>query len=498
MRNPVSPSEAAAQLLEYCRLEKGLSIAETAAALGYRSPNSIERIVKGRAGDAARKSFLNQCFSVFPELARLTEYAQIRSPLPEPVWSRLLQGRLVFPAASTALLEIDGHPLGSIGSYYASLHVSSIHVLLLNGLHRPLTTDLSVFLNLPDAKVNHCLTLPYRGDSFSEVVLSLMPLAFNERYHLTRYHGKTGLMTGVFNADIMFIRYRAESTEHMDMILFTAYDKATRISLPAESSLERLGLSAIVRRQYPIIARKDLEFHADYPAYLQWCAELEAIGPIRQIKADVGLEQIPMPVLARALREGTTTSEHDANQLLDIVPEMAEICNRRWQTWHFHRKEHIHMMRLSSLWQFVKTGMMSDHFWGLRAFTVSERILILEELKKAICSKNYRLLFLPDSYWNDIGELSCYGSTQLSFIDRNTSYDLSGFHKELFLTDSKVVQSFIRFFDEFLVPLCSKNVATQTILDEMLHELKNTQRREHAQVERQCLPHNPRSTLGRE
>ena len=55
---PDSPiAQAAFTLVERLRLEKNLSVAEIAAAVGYRSPNSIERIVQGRTGDAGCKNF---------------------------------------------------------------------------------------------------------------------------------------------------------------------------------------------------------------------------------------------------------------------------------------------------------------------------------------------------------------------------------------------------------------------------------------------------------
>lgn len=128
-------------------------------------------------------------------------------------------------------------------------------------------------------------------------------------------------------------------------------------------------------------------------------------------------------------------------------------------------------MRLSSLWKFVRTGMLTDHFWGMRAFSISERITILEELRQANRGDHFRLLFLPDSYWNGPGEITCYGKSSLSVIEHHTNYHLAAHHKEILISDKKIIQSFISFFDEVLVPLCQEKMDVASVLEKMLQEL---------------------------
>lgn len=221
----------------------------------------------------------------------------------------------------------------------------------------------------------------------------------------------------------------------------------------------------------PISCRKDIEFQGDYFKYIQWCAALETIGPIRQLKEDVCLAQIPTPIMALALREGMITPRIYFEQLMGAIAQIATVCNERSNTWHLHQKEYVHIMRLSSLWKFVRTGMLTDHFWGMRAFSISERITILEELRQANHGNYFRLLFLPDHYWRGPGEIICYGKSSLSIIQRHTNYHLSEHHKEILISDKKVIQSFISFFDEVLVPLCQGKTDASSVLEEMLHEL---------------------------
>lgn len=156
---------------------------------------------------------------------------------------------------------------------------------------------------------------------------------------------------------------------------------------------------------------------------------------------------------------------------MDEISQIATVCNERNSTWRLHQKNHMHIMRLSSLWKFVKTGILTDHFWGMRAFSISERITILEELRQANSGNNFRLLFLPDNYWNGPGEITCYGKSSLSIIQHNTNYHLSEHHKEILISDKKVIQSFISFFDEVLVPLCQERTDVAYELEKMLHAL---------------------------
>lgn len=304
---PCSPiAQAAYTLVEQLRIERNLSIAEIAAAVGYRSPNSIERIVQGRAKDAACQRFLDLCMDIYPDMIHLPIEYPLISPTRHACWSQLLQGRLTLPNTTMTLYGSDGHALGSIGQHYESMNVSSVSVLLLNGLHRTLSADLSALLSLPGANVQHCLTLPYKADFFSHAVLSLIPLLFHEHYHLASYSAKQE-SPGLLTADVMLVCYQYQGKKCMDMIAFTAADCALLIPLPQKLSLQELGLSSVLHGMTPISCRKDIEFQADYFKYIQWCSTLETIGPIRQLKEDVCFEQIPTPIMARALREGLTT-----------------------------------------------------------------------------------------------------------------------------------------------------------------------------------------------
>ena len=110
-------AQAAAQLLERCRQEKHLSIAGVAAALGYRSTNSVERIAKGSAGHTACCKFLESARRVYPELFPGEDGGSVHGRAAENAWLRLLRGERGPAEASTRLYRTDGTLLGSIGEY---------------------------------------------------------------------------------------------------------------------------------------------------------------------------------------------------------------------------------------------------------------------------------------------------------------------------------------------------------------------------------------------
>ena len=88
-------AQAAAQLLERCRQEKHLSIAGVAAALGYRSPNSVERIAKGSAGHTACCKFLESARRVYPELFPGEDGGSVHGRAAENAWLLRYDGRVV-------------------------------------------------------------------------------------------------------------------------------------------------------------------------------------------------------------------------------------------------------------------------------------------------------------------------------------------------------------------------------------------------------------------
>lgn len=135
------------------------------------------------------------------------------------------------------------------------------------------------------------------------------------------------------------------------------------------------------------------------------------------------------------------------------------------------KKKHTwHVMKLSAMKLFMRTGRLSDHMWAMRAFTPEERVGVLRELLDHCRDNHYRhLLLLKDDSLTDSVEFDLYEGYGLLFQNASTSYDLSNTHGEYVLTHPTLLHWFKEYFMKVIVrKKCWSEAQSMALLEELL------------------------------
>ena len=135
-----------------------------------------------------------------------------------------------------------------------------------------------------------------------------------------------------------------------------------------------------------------------------------------------------------------------------LVDILVDIYEQRFQNILHKRKPTHYIMKRQAMWRFIRTGQTLDHFWGMRPYSIRERIGILENMiQQAESNPYYNLYFLEnDDLLRDI-QIGYYEGKGLLIVDAQTSFNLAEGHSEILITQSEFLEQYKAYFPKHLL-----------------------------------------------
>ena len=198
-----------------------------------------------------------------------------------------------------------------------------------------------------------------------------------------------------------------------------------------------------------------------YVGILQHCLDMETGRKQLMIKPDLGVELIPASVIGAAIR-GHGIGEEAVQAMLPLI--------RRREQANFDRSRPRWIaLKRSAMMRFAETGHLANHYWGIRDFTVEERLQIIDRLIQEVQhSEQFHLLFFArDDAVQDF-ELIQYQGKGLVIIPPHTDSDYLRNYSESTITHEGINAAFQDFFMRQIVrESCLPEGETIGILREM-------------------------------
>ena len=191
----------------------------------------------------------------------------------------------------------------------------------------------------------------------------------------------------------------------------------------------------------------------DFVAYTDQYARLEKGCAIYSIKPDVHFNFVPTQLLYPAIVDGFQQAGIAAGDALAaLVNELYRIHEGRVNN-AFSGENPVHIVySLTAMEQFMRTGVQSDHFFLQRAYTLEERREIVRRmLEHAKAHPNFDIRFQRRDLPEIRSEMTLYDGRGVLLLDGYTSYDLHDDHSEALITLPAFMQSFQRFYTEVLM-----------------------------------------------
>lgn len=450
---------------------------ELTELLDYRSKTSISRIVKGKAQQRSVEEFLERVRNIM--CLSPAENEELDALLESSRWRNDYQASremLAFlkgsPEHGNVCLEMANaqETVDLVSRYKDS---AKIEITLLNSSYVSIFGVLGALIRQKNAHVNHYILVDDNTAKTIHSVNAMLNIFYEtgyEGYVCQRESGdQLSQHCGMDHSDIMLVSYITEDGQSMeDLIVFDRPDHGVVSSGAAGtySGVVQLDFSAYlpIKRSYFECAALE-----DYAQYSRDYASLEYNRPVYKIKPDVCVDSIPSDLMGDAVREGPWAEDENMRPIIEeILPELIEIYEKRVQnTFEKHKPAHT-VMKTRAMWRFACTGRTTDHFWGMRPYTPSERKRIFTLLLKEYEGNPFfNLYFLKDNDFLRDVEIAYYEGIGMLILESGTDYNLAEGHSEVLITHPE----FLRLYkDYFLKNLIKHQVLSREQTGKFLRE----------------------------
>ena len=188
-------------------------------------------------------------------------------------------------------------------------------------------------------------------------------------------------------------------------------------------------------------------------AYVEECRRMERNHAVYNVRLDMPISLIHPDMLLRAVKDGFRgrgfgTPEH----MEALIGELYDMHLDRWNN-YFTKRRPTHMVfSRRAMEEFARTGRQTDHFFALRPFTPGERREILEHIRvQAQHNPHFCVHFFRDDAEAPNMEIGLYEGVGVLMNKPDTDYDLSGDHAEALITQEGFCRRFKAYFIEDLL-----------------------------------------------
>lgn len=486
--------ETFSQSLRRVLSENELSITEVSNAVGFRSRNSMFRIVNGETSCKLNASFLADLRTA------------LGTPLPKEAWNSLeraleidrigLQEYMNTQALSGLAIESNESPdpprvvflneegleqdlpLTEALSAWTD-GATQLDILMLSVCSRSICQTLADFLQdrAQTAQLSVMQVVYAGNDSVVQNLVgiqSLLDAPWYKAYLAKPDTMPTELLNIIRLGLILFKLVRPDGTHHAYTLLQTSPDCFTMgVISPQEALCYRYLLRYVRLTQLikPEILVGDTP--ESFIGFTRHFAELERNVAIFSIKPDVPINYIPLHILEPVVYDSFSHlpfSDKDRDALID---GLRVIHRERIKNYETKRKVTHTVFSIDSMRHFVRTGRQSDHFFMLRPYTPAERREILMFLRR-LAQENpfFSVYFIKEEHHLLPKEVTLYDGRVLTVMNSRTDYSVSHGHSESVIDHPYVLSQFKRFYmKEFLPKYACTQAQALRILDELIAEI---------------------------
>lgn len=484
--------ETFSECLKRCLQEEGLSASEAARLVGFRSRNSIFRILAGDTGSDVKLRFLHQLHDALGDVWPVERWHALQEALSldrmgveqyrvNQAFHRLLHEKESVLKAEVRLwkeADEDQDQVYDLGEFMERAAGAAQTEIVITGCCDSALSQLLVercgeagdqgrlrirqYIDIADA------TIPQH-------LLGVLPLVSKPWYNarLVAPEVCSEEMLALYRMHVLHICCRDEDGQQSGGML-VRFDKTHFVTqwrvdgaLGFMQVLDRLRFDLELLK--PIIREGDgPDVYVDYTRQY---AQLEDNCAIFSIKPDPHFNCIPTELLEQAVMEGFEQSSLAAGpELLELIGALKQVHDQRFENMiNKHRPTHL-VYSLPLMERFMRTGVLTDQFFLQRAYKVEERRRIIRVLLDAMREKPYFNVHLlkpevaPLRY-----EISFYEGKGVLLMDAYTGYELNSDHSEALITLPAFMDSFKRFFmDELMEHYVMSRAETIRELERLL------------------------------
>lgn len=464
--------ESFGECLKRCLMEGELSASEAARLVGFRSRNSIFRILSGDTSDEVNLRFLSALHDALGNQWPEDRWRALQDALSiDRLGAERFQAirafeRVLFeqnePLACTVerLLPDGSTEELDLNTILGELNEAARVELVLTGC-----CDSGLARLLADtcgkAGAQGRLNIRHYIDTDESVItqniLSILPLVSKPWYNarLVEPGSCPEEMMAIYRLHALHVhQWDVDGQERGGM--FIRFDKNRFASrMEVRGACEAIIL--LDKWRFDLELLKPMPQLSDGPhAFVEYTEQyrlLEKDCTILSIKPDVHFNCIPTEVLEPAILAGFEQAGMAVGPELEmLMTELKRIHNGRYRNMlDKHKPTHL-VYSLPAMESFMRTGVQTDHFFIQRAYTVEERRAIISGMLEAMHNCPwFNVYFLREGAPELRNEITFYDGKGVLMLDAYTGYELEADHSEALISLPAFMDSFRSYFMEELL-----------------------------------------------
>jgi len=464
--------ESFGDCLKRCLKENDLSASEAARLVGFRSRNSMFRILSGEAGVDVKLRFLEKLRENVGDAWPDAHWLALQESLSvERVGADRYRANLAFSRVLQAVEDT-----GEYTAHHYRADGQMVDVPLKKVLEESCLADRAEIIitgccdngisrliaeTCGEAASRGRLTVRQYIDTAETVVtqniLGVLPLVSKPWYNarLVEPGSCPPEMMAIYRLHCIHVQ-RWDGEGRPSWTIMVRYDEHNFTLQDWHEGLCQ-ALTVVDRWRFHLELLKPMIKAADGPdhfvAYTEDYARLEENCAIYSIKPDAHFNCIPTALLEQAVLEGFEQSGMAAGpELMTLIEALKAVHDRRFANMISKRRPTHLVYSLPDMERFMRTGVLSDQFFIQRAYTVEERRKVIRVLLDTMRSQPYFNVHIlreeapPPKY-----EITLFEGRGVLLMDAYTGYDLDRDHSEALITLPAFVESFRRYFKEELL-----------------------------------------------
>ena len=456
--------------------EEGISASEVSRLVGFRSRNSIFRILSDQTSIRVQEEFYDalkehigsgwpqrhwleleealeisrmgvvdyQDRKAFRELvlsgARKCCSISLNLPQPESGYTTQEIRPLIRHAAASGRLEI---------TICGCLNVSLCTLLAeeLAAAGREGRVSVRHFVNMAD-------------DVAVQNVIAIQPLLYYSWYDALLV--EPGVcpeeMSAIYQSNMMIMMHTAENGEkHVrNLLMHNQHTLYLAESRPCDGEDKTVRLLNFYGRYLPKLKNNFPVSMSvgDYVSYTSQLRQMEKDKEIFSIKPDISIYYIHPDVLRSSALDGFRQSGFlDPADMPCFVQQFYDVHLNRYNNIMNKRKVTNVVFSFDAMKNFVLTGKQTNHFFAMRPYTLAERMAIIKHLRDQTVNNPYfSIRFLKKGTPLPSMEIALYEGVGVMFTKVDTTYNLSGDHAEALVTHKGFARKFREFYMQELLP----------------------------------------------
>lgn len=453
----LEPQSTFGECLEELMHTKGLSTQRLAELAGYKSKTSIARILKEESVHAGRERLFHKmdALGLLTEQERrnLTRALETSRLGKRRAAARLRLRRLLTGAKTTDTLDQE---LAQCLERLRAAHAAQILLVI---CYRPALMERlgEILAQRPAHTLEHFVSIGSCDEQMMEVLCAVLSLAYLRAYTCAARDTGSEWPAALPGCEIMcFTAQNRDGASTDTLVIFESDGKTLIHTQPASQGLFGFLKQAVDRQGYRqvIESYKQQESPESFVTSIRFCTELERSKPACIIKPGLCLNEVASGFLRAALLEGGVLRyfpEWTEQQVRMLLEEFLYFHARRFENSFYGVHARRQIMSPRSLRRFALTGRFDAPFLAIRAFTVRERVAILEHFERAM-DKNGGFSMRLWSEESDFAmEVHCFENTSILAVPAELSSSVNAYYPAITLRHSRLAALFTECFEDDLL-----------------------------------------------